>query len=170
VNIQLAVGGIGKYTVNFSAPEAGLSEEREVEIIGPPIVKLEFFQVPIGMDSSPTFNIEIKGDNGYHRTYNRIIPFIPLRFHQTFSFNKDKYREGEIANVNIKIREVSGYTRPLNAQLRVISGDCNFDNTRTVTLQPGIENTFPYQIQLPEDISKNMLPVERKAILKSVFP
>jgi hypothetical protein len=160
VNIQLAVGGIGKYTVNFSAPEAGLSEEREVEIIGPPIVKLEFFQVPIGIDGSHTFNLEIVGDNGYHRTYNRQIPIIPLRFLQTFSFNKEKYREGETVDLKVKIHEVSGYMRPLTAQLRVYSRDFNFDNTQTVTLQPGIENSIPCQIQLPGDISESMLQVK----------
>ena len=74
----------------------------------------------------------------------------PILVETTGKFNTP-IRTGNPLEFAVKLKGISGITQPLTGQLAVTSPQLNYQDIRTVTLQPMGDNLNQYAIPVPKD-------------------
>ncbi|HLP44629.1 MAG TPA: hypothetical protein VK469_01705, partial [Candidatus Kapabacteria bacterium] len=162
-NINVIVAGAGNYTIHFTCVQAGLDETRNVQIPQGSSGITELFQIPIShMSLSPfyTINVEVK-DSIPLTVYKSInLAVSPLVFDYHGNFTESFARAGSDIHLNLAIKPLSGINVPLNGQLSVTSSKLNYQNIKSITLQPVGDNTFNYTIPISSEVASGVYTFE----------
>jgi hypothetical protein len=145
-NIGVTIDGVGSYTVQLSCPGAGFSGTRTVAIPTGSPGTIEQFQFPIGVYSIYTVNAEVKDVS--NRSFNNIarLSVNPIELDCAGQFKDNIARAGKALEFEVNMKRISGFSQPLVGELAVTSSQLNYQDIKTVTLQPVGDNRFLYTI------------------------
>ncbi|MCP5053186.1 MAG: hypothetical protein GY940_38835, partial [bacterium] len=150
--VTVHIGGAGPYNLSFSCPEAGILEERTIQVPGDTYHTSEIFQVPIGFNSPYHTEVEVRDAAGRETRKQFTLYRNPLAFDYTGNFSEPFARAGGPLAFEMNINGQAGFTNPLVGELSLSAPGFNYQDTRTVTLQPGIDNPFSYTIPLALEV------------------
>ena len=167
-NIGVAIDGVGSYTVQLSCPEAGFSGTRTVNIPTGSPGAVEQFQFPIGVHSIYTVNVEVKDVS--NRSFNNIarLPVNPIELDCTGQFKDDIARAGKTLEFEVNMKRISGFSQPLTGELAITSSQLNYQDIKTVTLQPLGDNRFLYTIPVAAEAPVGFYGVDTQFNLNGV--
>jgi ligand-binding sensor domain-containing protein len=150
-NIGVTINGVGSYTVQLNCPEAGFSETRQVVIPIGSSRTIEQFQFPIGVYSIYTVNVEVK-DVSNRSFYNIArLSVNPIELDCAGQFKDNIARAGKILEFEVNMKRISGFSQPLTGELAVTSSQLNYQDIKTVALQPLGDNRFLYTIPVDSE-------------------
>jgi hypothetical protein len=167
-NITVNINGVGSYTVQMSCPEAGISETRAVVIPRGSAGAVEQYQLPIGVQSIYTVNIEAKdvSNRSFNNTARLLVNPIELDYIGQF---KDKIaRAGKTLEFEVNMKRISGFSQTWTGELAVTATQLNYQDIKTVTLQPMGDNRFLYKIPVDIEASPGFYGVEIQFNLNGV--
>jgi hypothetical protein len=161
-NIGVTINGVGSYTVQLSCPEAGFSETRTVNIPTGSPGTIEQFQLPIGVYSIYTVNVEVKDVS--NRSFNNIarLSVNPIELDCTGQFKDNIARAGKALEFEVNLKRISGFSQPLVGELAVTAAQLNYQDIKTVNLQPLGDNRFIYTIPVDPETPVGFYGVDVK--------
>ena len=143
-DIAVNINGVGSYTVQMSCPESNLSETRAVVIPDGSTGIIEQYRIPIGLQSIYTVNVEAKDVS--NRSFNNTSRLYvnPIELDYTGQFKDSIARAGKALEFEVNMKRIFGFSQPLTDELAVTSAQLNYQEIKTVTLQPMGDNRFVY--------------------------
>ncbi|MGD2092848.1 MAG: CARDB domain-containing protein, partial [Candidatus Aminicenantes bacterium] len=167
-NIGVTINGVGSYAVQLSCPESGYSETRTVVIPVGSSSTLEQFQMPIGVFSIYTVNVEVKDVSNRSFTRTARLFANPIEFDYSGQFKDEIARAGFPLEFEVNLKRISGFSQPLTGELAVTSSQLNYQDIKTVTLQPIGDNRFVYAIPVSTEAPTGFYGVDVQFNLNGV--
>jgi ligand-binding sensor domain-containing protein len=166
-NMVVKVNGLGSYTILCRCPETGFAETRGVQIPDPAVTATEVFQVPLGMPSYYHVNVQVTdaSNKSFNRTTGLYVKPIKLDCSGEF---KSSIRAGYPLEFEVNMKGISGFSQPLTGELVVTSSQLNYQDIKTVTLQPVGDNVFLYAIPVDMEAPTGFYSVDVQFNLNGV--
>ena len=127
-NITVDIIGAGTYHLRFNCQEAGISEEKDIQVPEEIYHLTQQFQVPIGLNSSYIANISAIDSSSRETQKQFTLVRTPIAFDYQGNFGTVEARAGSTLDFNAQIKILSGTNLPLNGQLMVSSSQNYFEN------------------------------------------
>jgi hypothetical protein len=129
-----------------------VAETRSVRIPEPGITATEVFQVPLGLSSYYHVNVQVTdaSNKSFEKTTGLYVKPVQLdcsgEFKSCSGEFKSPIRAGFPLEFEVNLKGISGFSQPLTGELAVTSSQLNYQDIKTVTLQPIGDNRFVYAI------------------------
>jgi hypothetical protein len=163
-NVNVIVAGAGNYTIHFTCTKAGIDETRTVQIPeGSPSIT-ELFQIPMArLEFASSFydiDVEVKDNVPIIVSKNMNLAVSAPVFDYNGYFSQPFARAGSNLHFNLNIKPLSGLNVPLNGQLYVTSAQLNYNDIKSITLQPMNDNAFNYTIPISSELASDVYTFE----------
>ncbi|HLP49222.1 MAG TPA: hypothetical protein VK469_24995, partial [Candidatus Kapabacteria bacterium] len=159
-NISVDIIGAGTYHLRFNCAEAGINEERDIQIPDGIYHISQQFQIPIRLNSLYTANVTLVDSASRETQKQFTLPRTPIAFDYQGNFGSLQATAGSNLDFNAQIKILSGTYLPLNGQLIISAPQLNFQDIRNVTLQPMADNLFTYTIPIAAEAAAGLYAVE----------
>ncbi len=158
------MAGAGNYTIHFTCPQAGIDETRNVEIPQGSSSITELFQIPMTrLEFASSFydiDVEVKDNVPITVSKNINLAISAPVFDYDGYFSESFARVGSDLHLNLEIKTLSGISVPLNGQLSVTSAQLNYNDIKSITLQPMNDNAFNYTIPISSELASDVYTFE----------
>jgi methionine-rich copper-binding protein CopC len=167
-NVGLHVQAVGKIQVKFKSVQAGIDEAFDVDIpVGSPFYT-KTYSIPL---TSPQpydtwYQVLDEAGNskgGQGRIYKKSL--LLSSWGQSGGLSAST---GNPFKYTLIIKELSGVTTPVNGVLVVSSGSLPFNESRPVTVLPGVSNTFDFDIPIPESAAQGVHQLNAQFLIDGV--
>ncbi|MCX6556062.1 MAG: hypothetical protein NTW95_01290 [Candidatus Aminicenantes bacterium] len=167
-NFQLKIAAVGAIHIKLSDITTGAVQERDIVIPKEQAEAIETFKIPIGYPTSNEYEIDYEirdSANIIKKGVTHLLCLFP-KFKYAAQTDSVDLKQGPPLNLQLAFSEISGVKIPFNAVLSVKSASLNYDDTRTVTIQPGINNEFNYQVPVTETVTEGSHTIEYQLLVE----
>jgi len=167
-NVGLNVQTVGKIHVKFKSEQAGIDEEFDVDIpVGSPFYT-KTYSIPL--TSPQPYDIQYQvideagnSKEGQGRIYKKNL--LLTSWAQSGGLSASV---GNPFKYTLIIKELSGVTTPINGLLVVSSGSLQFNESRPVSILPGVANTFDFDIPIAESAVEGVHQLHAQFLIDGV--
>jgi hypothetical protein len=191
IPLTATFNGAGQFLVKIAATGCDFSYEDTVELnAGNNFTWSQQFDIPITVANSmylqKHFRLTVKDLSTYcegasytgvcSRETVAFVSNVPLKLDANGTLTLLGAQAGGTVDLALNIKSVSGFIVPLTGNLTVAAGSLNFTETRAVSISPGVDNPFTFQISVPASIDAGTYSInmnfiaEGRTLLPKVFP